>query len=115
MKLKLGIGLKSIWKAIDISLLKEINWFKELPYLVLLIVMAFFYISNQYEAERLALEKNRLTKEIHELREKSISFASEVMFISKPSEVNRMVQKRGMGLKEANKPPVKIVIEKRDK
>jgi len=111
MKGKIGRYIKSLKSTLDFQQLSKIKWEKEIPYIILLIVMAFYYISNQYEAERLAVGKNALTKEIHELREKSISFASELMYISKPSEVNRMVKERGLGLKEASKPPIKIVVK----
>jgi len=114
MRFNIKGHIKQLKDIIDFQQIKEIKWRKEIPYIILLIFMAFYYISNQYEAERLAVEKNKLTKEIHELREKSIAFASELMFISKPSEVSRSVTEKGLGLKDANKPPIKIVIDSKN-
>ncbi len=115
MKLKLPLAIKGLKKLVDGSLFKGMNFVGELPYIFLLVAMAFVYIFNQYQAEKYALEINKLTKENRELREKSISYASELMFLSKPSEISRLVIERGLGLEEASKPPIKIVTEKTSK
>jgi hypothetical protein len=115
MKVKLPSALKGLKKLLDGSLFKGVSFVKELPYIFLLIAMAFVYISNQYQAEKYALEMNFLTNEIRDLREKSISFASELMFLSKPSEITRLVKDKGIGLEEAHKPPIKIVTDNNKK
>jgi flagellar biosynthesis protein FlhB len=110
-RIKWPISLMGLKKIFDGTLFEGINFVKEIPYILLLIAMAFIYISNQYEAEKNALQINNLQKEIRELREKSISFASELMLMSKPSEISKMVEERGIGLMDATKPPVKIILE----
>jgi hypothetical protein len=52
-----------------------------------------------------------LQKEINELRAEAITTSSELMFISKQSEVVKLVKKRGIDLEESVEPPRKIVIK----
>jgi hypothetical protein len=87
------------------------EWFvKQLPYIIFLVVLAFFYIGNRYHAERIVRKNNDLQKEINDLRAESITIAAELMLISKQSEVARQVKERGLDLEESLVPPKKIEI-----
>ena len=103
--------LGSIKDLLDGSLIANDFIVRQLPYIVFLVLLAFIYIANRYNAEKVVRESIELTKEINELRAEAITTSSELMFISKQSEVSKLVQKRGLGLKESVEPPRKIVIE----
>jgi hypothetical protein len=103
--------LGSIKDLLDGSLIANDFIVSQLPYIVFLVLLAFIYIANRYNAEKVVRESIELTKEINELRAEAITTSSELMFISKQSEVSKLVQKRGLGLKESVEPPRKIVIE----
>lgn len=103
--------LGSIKDLLDGSLIANDFIVSQLPYIVFLVLLAFIYIANRYNAEKVVRESIELTKEINELRAEAITTSSELMFISKQSEVSRLVKKRGLGLKESVEPPRKIVIE----
>ena len=103
--------LGSIKDLLDGSLIANDFIVKQLPYIVFLVILAFIYIANRYNAEKVVRESIELTKEINELRAEAITTSSELMFISKQSEVSKLVEKRGLGLKESVEPPRKIVIE----
>ena len=49
-----------------------------------------------------------LQNEIEELRAESITTASELIYFSKRSEVNKMINEKGLDLKESRVPPIKI-------
>ena len=102
----------SIKDLLDGSLIANDFIVKQLPYIVFLVILAFVYIANRYHAEKVVRRSVELTKEINELRAEAITTSSELMFISKQSEVAKLVEKRGLGLKESVVPPRKIVIEK---
>lgn len=104
--------LGSIKDLLDGSLIANDFIVKQLPYIVFLVILAFIYIANRYNAEKVVRANIELTKEINELRAEAITTSSELMFISKQSEVAKLVEKRGLGLKESVEPPRKIVIEK---
>lgn len=101
----------SIKDLLDGSLIANDFILKQLPYIVFLVVLAFTYIANRYHAEKVVRANIELTKEINELRAEAITTSSELMFISKQSEVAKLVENRGLELKESVEPPKKIVIE----
>ncbi|PLX10980.1 MAG: hypothetical protein C0597_15875 [Marinilabiliales bacterium] len=101
----------SIKDLLDGSLIANDFIVKQLPYIVFLVALAFIYIANRYHAEKVVRANVELSKEINELRAEAITTSSELMFISKQSEVAKLVEERGLGLKESVVPPKKIVIE----
>jgi len=102
----------SIKDLLDGSLIANDFIIKQLPFIVFLVILAFVYIANRYHAEKVIRASIEFTKEINDLRSEAITTSSELMFISKQSEVAKLVEKRGLGLKESVEPPRKIVIEK---
>ena len=54
----------------------------------------------------------QLQTELKELRARAISTASELEFISRQSEVAKLVEKQGLELREAVEPPIKITVAK---
>ena len=101
----------SVKDILDGSLIANDFILKQLPYIVFLVILAFVYIANRYHAEKMVRKSIELSKEISELRSQAITISSELMFISKQSEVAKLVESRGIGLKESVEPPRKIIIE----
>lgn len=95
----------------DGSILTRDGVIDQLPYLLFLTLIAILYIGNRYHAEKVARESLKLQSEIKELRAEAITSASKLMNISKQSEVARLVEKYGLGLKEAVEPPKKLVVK----
>jgi hypothetical protein len=96
---------------LDGSLIANDFIMRQLPYIVFLVVLAFVYIANRYHAEKVVRANIELSKEINDLRAEAITTSSELMFISKQSEVSKLVEERDLGLEESVVPPTKIVIE----
>ncbi len=63
------------------------------------------YIANRYNAMRITRQVNELQAEIRELRARSITIAAELMNLSRQSQVAKMVQEKGLDLKESVTPP----------
>lgn len=103
--------LGSIKDLLDGSLIANDFVVKQLPYIVFLVVLAFIYIANRYHAEKVVRANIELSQEISDLRAEAITTSSELMFISKQSEVSKLIEKRGLGLKESVVPPRRIIIE----
>ena len=87
------------------------NVIKQIPYILFLTIIAIIYIGNRYQAEKIVRESIVLNNEVKELRSEAITTTSELMYISKQSEVAKLVEKKGLDLKEAVVPPQKIVIK----
>jgi hypothetical protein len=81
---------------------------QQLPFVFFLTLIAILYISNTYYAEKTVRKINAVTNELKELRSEYITIKSDLMFISKQSEVANAASK--YGIKESVVPPKKIVI-----
>jgi cell division protein FtsL len=78
---------------------------KQFRYILFLVVLSFFYISNHYKVENLQKELYYLNKEVKELRYEALTTSSELMSMSKPSEVLKKINKQGIELEELSEPP----------
>jgi len=102
---KSSLGLKDILTG---SVLTSEMVSRQLPYILFLAFLAVFYIGNRYRYEKLVKKDKNLQLEVRNLRAESITTAAQLMFISKQSEVSKLVQSRGLGLEESVVPPKKI-------
>ena len=91
------------------SFLTKENTIRHLPFLVFLTVIGLGYIANGYYAEKTVRDINRVTNELKELKSQYVITKSDLMFISKQSEVAKSVA--GFGIKESVSPPKKIIAE----
>ena len=89
------------------SFLAEEITIKQLPFIFFLTFIALCYVANGYYAESTVRKISRVTNEIKELKSEFIITKSDLMFISKQSQVAKISEK--MGVKEAVMPPKKIV------
>jgi hypothetical protein len=99
---------KRILGVLDGSFLTRDNVLNNIPFLLFLFGIGIFYIGNSHYGEGTVIGMERLNREIKELRSEFISTRSELMFVSKQSEVAKSVA--GMGIYESVVPPKKIVI-----
>jgi hypothetical protein len=102
---KSSLGVKDFLTG---SILTTESVSKQFPYILFLAFLAFFYIGNRYRYEKLVRNEKKLQIEVRNLRAESITTASQLMFISKQSEVAKLCEKRGLELKESVVPPKKI-------
>ena len=97
--------------VMDGSILTNDGFLNQVPYILFLTLIAIIYIGNRYHAEKILRETINISHEIKDLRAESITSASKLMFQSKQSEVAKLVDEKGLGLKEAVEPPRKLIIE----
>ena len=95
---------------LDGSILTRRSVIELMPYVFFLTLLAVFYIGNRYHAEKIVRKSIEIQAELKELRAEAITSASKLMNISKQSEVARLVNKNGLGLKEAVEPPRKLIV-----
>ena len=102
----------SLKDVLDGSLLIRENVVKQFPYIFFLALLALIYIGNRYHAEKLKRNITKLQKEQKDLRSESITTKSQLMFMSKQTQVAKEVKRRGLELEESTEPPQKIIIKK---
>jgi len=95
----------SFKQIIDGTLLTRQAVIRQLPFILFLALLGVLYIANRYNAMRITRQVNELQAEIRELRAHSITIAAELMNMSRQSQVARMVQEKGLDLKESVTPP----------
>jgi hypothetical protein len=105
----------TVWDVFDGSVLTRDRVVRQLPFVFFVTFLIILYIGNRYHAEKVIRQTMELQTELKELRARQISTASELEFISRQTEVARLVESRGLGLKEAVEPPVKITVQKKRK
>jgi hypothetical protein len=106
-------------KSEDLKELKKVTWkqvvngeifthaviSKQLSYFLFITFLAFIYIANHYKVEKSLTELARINRELKELNSEAITTSSELMNISKQSEVLRRVHKEGLELEMLTEPP----------
>lgn len=103
-------GMKGILSG---SFLSRERAVKVLPFLFFITFLAICYIANGYQTEKLVRRLYKTTNEVKELRSEYITTKSNLMYISKQSQLAKATEK--LGLKELVRPPKKIVITKKEK
>jgi len=98
----------SIKDLIDGSILTRKSIVKQLPYILFLSFLALIYIGNRYHAEKIIRELDKMQNDVMDLRAESITSESDLMYISKQSEVARLLREEHSSIKESVTPPVKI-------
>ena len=106
---KKGVLAKGLSKVFGGSFLSNDKAVEMIPFILFLGVIAIFYIANGYYADDKIREVNRTSNEIKELRTEYISSKSDLMFISKQSEIAKRVET--LGLKEPVVAPMKIEMD----
>jgi hypothetical protein len=81
---------------------------RTLPFILYLAFLALLYITNSYYSQRDMIAIERLKKELKELNYNYISTKSELMFISRQSEVSKKAA--AIGLKETTVPAYQLGI-----
>lgn len=110
---KSGFRGNSVKDFIDGSVLTRDFVLKQLPYIIFLAVLAILYIGNRYHAEKIVRRSGELQSEIKELRAEAITVSAELMYLSRQSEVLKLLRKNDLDLEESLEPPVKIIAAKK--
>lgn len=97
---------RSIQSLLEGDFLSREGVVRNLPFLAFLAIIAIIYIANTYYAEKTFKDIEATKVELKELRYKYITTKSNLMYISKQSEIS--VRANLLGLKESKVPPYKL-------
>ncbi len=100
---------RSISDVVSGNFLSKEATVQALPFVFYMAFLAICYIANGYYAEEKIRDFNKVTNDLKELHSEYITKTSELMFISKQSEVAKATMP--MGIKESVVPPKKIVVK----
>ena len=94
---------------IDGNVLTRKAVLKQYRFILLLVLVAFISIANRNHAEKTVIRLNQLQSDVKEMRAKSITISSDLVRISRQTEVARMVNRYELGLEENLEPPKKLM------
>ncbi len=112
-KVRNSTGTGVLRGLIDGTLLTRRSVQRQMPFIFFLAFLGILYISNRYHADVLRRQISSLRTETGELRSKAIFISSELMKLSRQTEVAEEVEKKGLDLQESQEPPKKIVTRKK--
>lgn len=111
-------ALSQKWKK-WVSLLpigKWQNFHSQLPqylsFVLFLLFWGLIYIGNRHSTERRVKQNYHLSEEVKELRAEYLSIKADLMFLSKQSEIAKLV--KNQGLQEITQPPFKVIVPKKE-
>lgn len=99
----------SLRDLLDGNVLTRKAVLKQSRFILLLVLIAFLSIANRNHAEKKVIQLNVLQGDVKEMRAKSISISSDLVKISRQSEVVRLVNRYDLGLEENLEPPEKLI------
>lgn len=101
----------SLRDLLDGNVLTRKAVIRQSRFILLLVFIAFISIANRNHAEKTVIRLNQLQNDVKELRAKSITISSDLVRISRQSEVARLVLRYELGLEENLEPPKKLIQE----
>ena len=99
----------SLRDLLDGNVLTRKAVLKQGRFILLLVLIAFLSIANRNHAEKTVIRLNGLQSDVKELRARSISTSSELVKISRQSEVIQLVRQYELGLEESLEPPKTLI------
>jgi len=99
----------SLRDLVDGNILTRKAVLKQSRFILLLVLIAFMSIANRNHAEKKVIQLNQLQRDVKELRARWISTSSELVKISRQSEVRELVNSYDLGLEENLDPPKKLI------
>lgn len=99
----------SLRDLLDGNVLTRQTVIKQSRFILLLVFIAFLSIANRNHAEKTVIRLSQLQSDVKELRAQSITISSDLVRISRQSEVVRLVNRYELGLQENLEPPKKLI------
>ncbi len=108
MKIKASDIKKHILHILSGSILTEDFFVKNTRFLLILFVIVVFYISNRYSCISKMGEIQTLQRELKDVKYESLTISTELIGISRQSQVESLINKNEMALKPSKQPAYRI-------
>lgn len=96
------------------SMVSEKIILSNLGYVALITGLLAFYIANRFHAEKITREMSRLQREVKDLRAEALATSADLMYVSRQSEVVKLVGLKGLNLEELKTPPYRLIVKSKD-
>ncbi|MBO4805555.1 MAG: hypothetical protein IK005_01735 [Paludibacteraceae bacterium] len=75
---------------------------------LMILAMLFCYVGNRYVCQQKIMEIDRLQKELLDVKLDALTRTSDLMLISRQSQVKKIIKNHGVDLTESTTPPFRI-------
>jgi hypothetical protein len=96
------------------SMVTEKLILSNLGYIAFITVLLAFYIANRFHAEKITREMSKTQREVRDLRAEALATSADLMYVSRQSEVYRLVRERGLNLEELKTPAYRLLVNKKE-
>jgi hypothetical protein len=86
---------------------------KNIWYVLLVTLLTAVYIGNRFHAEKITRELAKVQREVRDLRSESLSTSADLMYLSRQSEVDRLIKEKGLTLQVLKTPPYKLIVSRK--
>ena len=90
------------------GVLKEDFIVRHTKMIVLIVVLFFFYISNRYTCMIKIREIDHLQEQLKDVKYEAMSTSAQLTGNTRPSQVEELVKRQGLGLEKAKTPPYRL-------
>jgi cell division protein FtsL len=90
------------------GILKEDFVVKHTKMIVLIVLLFFFYISNRYTCIIKLREIDSLQEQLKDAKVEALSISARLTGNTRPSQVEELVRRQGLGLEKAKTPPYRL-------
>ena len=90
--------------AFEVELLSTDSFFRNWKEVFFVVFVAFVYISGRYTVQKQLAQIERLNKELIDKRFESLNRSSDLIGVSRPSQVKALILKQGISLEESDQP-----------
>lgn len=113
-KAKKGRSGSFIRELLSGSMVSEKIILSNLGYVAVITVLLAVYIANRFHAEKITRQISKLQKEVKDLRAESLATSTDLMYVSRQSEVYRLVRDKGLNLEELKTPPYRLIVNTKE-
>lgn len=86
------------------NILTEDFFARNLTFIIILVLIMILFISQRYSVIRRISEMERLKVELKDAKFESLNISSDLTEISRRSQIEKMVERSGLGIAETNEP-----------
>lgn len=97
-------GVNDFMGVSEIEILSKDFFLKNLKTIGLIILLILININNRYSCQKQIAEIENLKKQLQDTRFEALTRSSELIGISRPSQVKALVKRQGINIEESNKP-----------
>lgn len=96
------------------SMVSEKIILSNLGYVALITVLLAIYISNRFHAEKITRQMSKLQREVKDLRAEALATSADLMYVSRQSEVFKLISEKGLNLEELKTPPYRLLVSTKE-